>query len=124
MTRSELVTNLRPKVPVLVTESKNEIEDFMHFTLRPVLKFQHATLIRCIKVAPHFQHLKFKEGKETKNRTTLNQFLQKNSNLKNQLIGVTIGLFTDTELDCYERNMKELNKRIIEMAMTRFLSQV
>jgi hypothetical protein len=122
MNRDEQVLALRPKVVVVLEEQHNEVEEFMHKTLRPILKFQHPVLIRCIKAAPHFDQLVFKAEREKKNRDTLKAFLQKNSILKAQLTGLVIALLTKTEMDCYERNAAELNKRILEMVMTRFLS--
>ncbi len=124
MKRDEQIMALRPQIPVVLEDNKNEVEAFMHQTLRPILKFQHSTLIRCIKGAPHYKHLNFKIGREKKNRDTLKEFLQKNKALKAQLTGVVIGLFSNSELDCYERNESELKKRILEMTITRFLSEL
>ncbi|MFT4665246.1 MAG: hypothetical protein ACI8YQ_001869 [Polaribacter sp.] len=124
MNRDEQLLALRPQIPLILEDNKNEVEAFMHQTLRPILKFQHSTLIRCIKGAPHFKHLIFKLEREKKNRDTLKEFLQKNKLLKAQLIGVVIGLFSESELDCFEKNESELKKRIWEMAVTRFLSEL
>jgi hypothetical protein len=123
MNRDEQVLALRPKVILVLEEQHNEVEDFMHKTLRPILKFQHPVLIRCIKTAPHFDQLVFKAEREKKNRDSLKGFLQKNSVLKATLIGMVIALLTKTEMDCYERNAAELNRRILEMVMTRFLGE-
>jgi hypothetical protein len=123
MNRDEYVIALRPKVVVVLEDQDNEVETFMHKTLRPILKFQHPLLIRCIKAAPHFDQLVFKVEREKKNRDALKAFLQKNSVLKAQLTGLVIALLTESEMDCYERQPTELNKRILEMVMTRFLSE-
>ena len=124
MNRDELIVALRPKIVIVLEDNKNEVEAFMHQTLRPVLKFQHRVLIRCIKMAPHFKHLKFKNDREKKNRDTLKDFLQKNNTLRSQLTGIVIGLFSELEMDCYQQNLTEINKRMLEMVVTRFLSDL
>jgi len=124
MNRDEQILSIRPKIPLFLEENKNEVEAFMHQTLRPVLKLQHSILIRSIRMAPHYKHLSFKTGREKKNRDTLKAFLQKNKVLKAQLIGLVIGLFSESEMDCYERNESEIKRRILEMTVTRFLSEL
>ena len=124
MNRNEKLIAIRPKIILILEENKNTIETFMHHTLRPVLKFQHNILVTSIRQAPHFVHLKLKEGRNKKNRELLKSFLQKNNTLRSLLNGLVIGLFTESEFNCYLENKTALNKRISEMIITRFLSEV
>ena len=124
MNRDEQILQIRPKLILILEDNKNEVEAFMHQTLRPILKFQHPLLIKCIRMAPHFDHLKLKPRKESRNREALKVFLQKNTALRNQLLGLVLGLFTKSEMECYVNHMVALNKRIVEMVVTRFVSQI
>lgn len=48
--------------------------------------------------------------------------IQKQVPFRNQLIGSVIGMFTLTEMEEYEKNTSEINKRILTMAKQRILS--
>jgi len=123
MNRDQKMQEIRPELSLEIKEDSNEVENFMHNTLRPILKYQNPILLASIKEAPHFAHLKLVEEQDKQNRVLLKVFLHKNKGLRHQLLGVVTGLFTESELNFYFKNVSELNKRIVEMILTRFLSQ-
>lgn len=124
MNRDEQLQALRADLAITIEEASSEVEKFMHQTLRPILKFQNTIILASIRQAPHFANLKLAEDQEKQNRTFLKIFLHKNKGLRHQLLGVVSGMFTETELAFYFENVAELNKRIMEMVLTRFLSQL
>lgn len=126
MDRSASVMLLRPAVEISIHGEKNAEEQFMHQTLRPVLKFQHDLICQLLKAEQHID-LNLLGGKnktESEKRAYLNAYTRKNAGLKNTLLGAIIGLFGQEEIAYYLENRKGINKRIIEMAVTRFLSEM
>lgn len=120
--RDETLNNLRPKFALNINGKKNDIELFMHTVLRPILKYQNEFIQIIITEAKHFEVEKTITDNESRNQAYLNDFIKKNTNLRNLLIGSIIGLFTSEELKTYFNYSTQLNKRIIEMIVTRYLS--
>lgn len=118
--RDEKLSALRPDIDLEITGEKNDVEHFMHTILRPILKFQHNLITQLIENASHFQQLNLESFPGEGRRTKLKDFVSKNSALKNQLIGLVIGIFTLEEYQMYAKNSSELNKRIIDMCVTRY----
>lgn len=123
MDRNSLITGILPFIPVSVHKQDSPVEVFMHKTLRPILKFQNRVILELIEQSTHFKNLKWTSGEDLENRRVLSSFVQTNTSLKNQLIGVIVGLIRDHDLDLYFKNRKELNKRILELCVTRYVSQ-
>lgn len=112
--RSQFLISLRPEIDLDVSQS-NEAESFHHKTLRPILKFQNDAILKLfsdfiVSSKIHFSLLS-KNQKYEFIRTSVKNDL----NLKITLIGITVGLLTEDELDFYLENKKEINKRIAEM---------
>ena len=101
--------------PVLNLESKSVDEDFQNRTLRPILKLQHRTILQ---VFTHFAH-KHKTDIALLSLEKLERYVQsvtkKNTVLRNQLLGLIIGQFTEDEFESYCANDAEFNKRILTM---------
>lgn len=119
MDRDKHLMNLRPVIESSINGSKNEIELFMHQTLRPLLKFQHHLICSIIS---HEKYLKLSGEDLLLLHAQLNEYIQKNTILRTTLIGTIIGFFTKEELAIYFTFKKQFNKRIIEMAVTRYIS--
>ena len=121
--RSQFLISLRPEIDLDVSQS-NEAESFHHKTLRPILKFQNDAILKLfsdfiVSSKIHFSLLS-KNQKYEFIRTSVKNDL----NLKISLIGITVGLFTDEELDFYFEHKKEINKRIVEMMVKRICDQI
>ncbi|MFT5823079.1 MAG: hypothetical protein ACI8ZM_004339 [Crocinitomix sp.] len=113
----------RPIVDVQLSKKDNPLSVFMHTTLRPVLKQKHDTLCAIIRDNKNLNTDDFSAENELRNTATLKQFMQKNTELRSVLIGTIIGSFTTEELEFYLQNQKEAKRRIVEMIITRFLSE-
>ncbi len=124
MEREAKILSLRPAIDLTINGDKNLSEEFMHTTLRPILKLQHEVICTFITNQKHLNLdlLKGKTKTGQEKRNYLNGFIAKNTELKSKLTGMIIGLFTLEEMNNYLLNTKSFNKRIIEMVSTRYLS--
>ena len=118
--RDEIISTFRSVVITNNSERTTEIEVFQNDVLRPILKFQHPSLIALFTNELILQ-------KQLKKTTTLEEytsviqdFISKDAKFRQLLIGVVIGLFNQNELEFYFKEKKESNKRIITMIVKRF----
>ncbi len=112
---------IRPKL--YLTGEKVE-ENFQNITLRPILKLQHTIIIKIYYAALKKQKITVQNSPRVKILEGIEQMLSKNISLRNQLIGVVIGQFTDHEFDTYNLKSSEYNKRIIGMIKKRLSDSV
>lgn len=120
--KNDKLLNLRPIIDVEFNENKSKVEQFMHETLRPILKFQNEKIQVLIESEAHFNKNEILTKGETEGRDYLKNFISKNPSLKFQLIGCIVGLMTSVELEFYTKNRTDLSKRISEMIVTRYHS--
>lgn len=100
--------------PELNLSSTIPDEDFQNRILRPVLKLQHELiLVLFIRFCGKQKIDLFKD--ENKFNSIVNTHIKKNMVLKNQYLGLIIGMFTTEEFGIYLENDAEFNKRIITM---------
>lgn len=104
-------------------ESKSD-EQFQNTVLRAICKFQNAHLIAisqkaCVELNPLFLQLTL-----PKKKTFLSALLQKNSDLKQLLIGIIVGFMESDQLDYYLQNKASINKRILRLIEKRLLDQL
>ena len=117
------ITALRPDIEA-TTENANPLERFQNETLRPILKFQHDLLM------PIMQHYIVKRKGEffklaAKARPKyLEQAVRKDLRFKAMLQGLVIGLFSESELTFFNENEAELGRRMTDLLIQRFQSQV
>jgi hypothetical protein len=111
---------LRPEV--ITEETTNGLESFQNQVLRPLLKYQHNLIIQLTKKEKLFQKQISEEVKIQQKRTLIKHFFITQPNFKYFLIGQICGLMTESELDFYFQNKKELDKRIAGMLAERILS--
>ncbi|MFZ4798369.1 MAG: hypothetical protein ACOYMA_12805, partial [Bacteroidia bacterium] len=112
MNRNDNILNIR--LSITTDESKDSLdeESFQNNTLRPILKFQNEIIIAIIK---HHLEATFLSKNKIDKIKIIENFIQKNSVIKNQLIGLTIALFTTIEFDYYLQNQTKINKRISQL---------
>lgn len=123
MNRSEQLLNLREKITFQEDKTKSSIEFFQHKTLRPILKFLNETLNKItlnyiINLNPDFLYLNQLEQEKRILST-----LKKEQILKNKLLGIVIGLFTQEEIDFYLKNNLKVDERIQQMLQERIRTQ-
>jgi hypothetical protein len=111
---------LRPEIVLDNTKTSLSEESFQNFTLRPILKFQNDVILALVK-----KHLaKFIIDKSKEESTKLIESRLAEQVIKQQLIGLTIGLFTLEEFDYYLQNKSSINKRINQLIVQRVCSQL
>ena len=112
----------RPELDILLNGEKKPDEAFMHEVLRPILKKQHFILVESLQAQKHVNKELLNGSDEGKKRRYLTELIKKNQPLKHQILGMIVGIMTTEERAYYWNNEKNLNKRIIGMAITRIHS--
>ena len=117
---------LRPAIPTAPAEAEapDSAGAFLHATLRPVLKLQNALLLAVVAdfVADH--HIPLANAEATQRQRLLTELLGRNLKLRYIIVGLISGQFTAAEYAFYQRNRNELNRRILDLATQRVLSQL
>lgn len=110
-------TLLKSLRPMIILDINNSIpqEAFQNQTLRPIIKMQHDIIIKLILKEPHFQSVLRTSEDSKRFHDGIMLFIKKNQNIKNLLIGLIIGMFTQEELVHYLDMKTDLNRRIINI---------
>jgi hypothetical protein len=117
---------LRPAVATEaapVTAGAASVGDFLHRTLRPVLKLQNDLLLAAVAdfVADH--HIPLAKASPTDQQRLLAELLARNTKLRYTLVGLVTGTFTAEEYAFYRQHRGEVNRRLHELAQRRVLDQ-
>lgn len=111
---------LRPFIASAVVNSNMSVlEQFQNQTLRPILKLQHQHLVSLFKNYMEQSKTQYVRMELYQKNEYIQNTVAKNTALKNQFIGMVIGLFTLEEFNCYLKNKTDYNKRIIQMTIQR-----
>jgi hypothetical protein len=116
--RTERLFALRSEmeIPLDVERSSLELEQFQNECLRPILKFQHAALLRYFMSQSG-------EAKYPPLEKDLENFvrvkLQKELMHRNVLMGMILGLMSVDEIDFFARHKSELSRRLVNMLVQR-----
>ena len=106
-TNDEALLELRKSALGIINEDSSAEERFQNQTLRPILKLQNELLLEVSKKQLYIENA-----------------LQKDVKFSNSLKGMIIGLFTIAEYKEYSLNTSNINKRIANLLMERFKSQM
>ena len=120
MSRDQNILELRPTIHREVIES-NSLEHFQNEVLRPILKFQHELLLKEWQSNPYFEKIKELQSQGEK-RSQLAVLFSKNPVLFSRFIGMCVGLFSTSEFEFYQNEKSQIDKRLKELLLTRFLS--
>ena len=115
---------LRSASEIPTFENTTAIEKFQNETLRPVLKLQNEVYLSVFENYAIKLKSAFKTLSTEKKWKFIEQSFQNNVSLKNIFIGITIGMFTDEELEVYLLETKTYNKRILTMLIERLRNQI
>lgn len=115
---------LRSALQIPTFENTTAIEKFQNETLRPVLKLQNEVYLSVFENYAINLNSDFKTLSTEKKWKFIEQSIQNNVSLKNIFIGITIGMFTDEELEVYLLETKTYNKRILTMLIERLRNQI
>ena len=118
MTRNETLINLRPEIKFDTSKTSLDAETFQNQTLRPILKWQHDIIIRLLENHFTMQTMPIDKKEQV---VFITKYLSKNLVLKQQLIGICIGLFTDNEMEYYLENQKTINPRLSQLVLKKAL---
>lgn len=118
--RDQSLIKLRPYIDTIdLSKSISPHEVFQSSCLRPILKYQNEAI-----------HILFDQSKQTSyeslseadQRNRIKSLLQKNIQLRNQLLGLVIAMMTKDELTYYFDHEAESRKRIVSMLTERLIS--
>jgi hypothetical protein len=113
----------RPIIPINTVHCLPN-EKFLHETLRPVLKALNNHFIIILQSALNDKDIALFNLSDLDKKRKLIKVLNSDLLLKNSLANMVIGYFTDSELNFYLENKKEVNKRIHALIQQRIISQI
>lgn len=116
--------NLRTPVTASYSEIITPVELFQNQILRPILKLQNDLCLTLFMNYAKRQTPDFETLSKAKKSDFIENSLQKDIGLKNNFIGIVVGMLTQDELEVYLSEMKELNRRIITMMIKRLQSHI
>jgi hypothetical protein len=119
--RNQAVKALRS---IIVTENiqTNPNQLFQDATLRPIIKFQHETIMALYHEYMVTNKINFDNLTSDQKERHIEQSLKKNQTLQALLKGVVIALFDEVELNFWMLNKEEVNKRIQQLTIKRIQS--
>lgn len=123
-TKDEAILELRESAIGIINEDSSAEERFQNQTLRPILKLQNELLLEVFINYAKIQKGVFFELSLSKKQLYIENALQKDVKFSNSLKGMIIGLFTIAEYKEYSLNNSNINKRIGNLLMERFKSQM
>ena len=123
-TKDEAILELRESAIGIISEDSSAEERFQNQTLRPILKVQNELLLEVFINYAKIQKGVFFELSISKKQLYIENALQKDVKFSNSLKGMIIGLFTIAEYKEYSLNNSNINKRIGNLLMERFKSQM
>jgi hypothetical protein len=114
---------LRPVVATAPASGDATSGDFLHHTLRPVLKLQNELLLAVVADFVRDHHVPLAAASATDQQRLLTELLTRNVKLRYTVIGLVSGLFTTAEVEFYRQHRAELNRRLLELAVRRVQEQ-
>lgn len=122
VSRDEHLLKMRPQIPSInLAKNLSAAESFQNATLRPILKFQDELIQIVFKT--NRNHLQLDSLSIADQRHRITKILESNSLLRNQLIGLIIGLMTVKECENYLEMESEMKRRIKTMLVERLILQ-
>ena len=111
---------IRPEIKKHQTfDSMSDEERFQNTTLRPILKLQQPLLVEAfINYAIKHKGV-FYELSLDKRMQYVETAVHKDQKFRNSIKGMLIGLFTVDEYQAYIKNSSQLNKRMMNLVITR-----
>lgn len=123
-TKDEVILELRGTALGIVNEDSSAEESFQNEILRPILKLQNELLLEVFINYAKVQKEVFFTLSLSKKQLYIENALQNDVKFSNSLKGMIIGLFTIAEYKEYSQNTSNINKRITNLLMERFKSQM
>ena len=119
--RNNILAEMVAQIPEIVYGDSGNNEKFQNEVLRPILKFQHDVFIQYM--ASKFRQIGIDYNKlnpsDLRNKITAS--LSKDQKIRNQLLGMVLGLMSGDQLSRYFQNEQEFRKRIFSMLKERII---
>lgn len=116
-------TNLVALRPDIYTEpTDNPAEQFQNQVLRPILKFQHQRIIAVFRHHISKRKVPLDGMAPDDQKKYVEKSFQKDLALRNQLVGVVLGLLTDEEWGTFMETERELSRRMHNLLIQRIQS--
>ena len=112
---------LRPAIegqPVPLPTPEN-VADFQHQVLRPILKLQHPVLAALLDDFALDYRLPSPQDNPAEAARQRAELLARNTRLRATVVGAIVGQLTAPELAVYRQHRPELNRRILDLAAER-----
>ena len=123
--RSSHLKGIRPKIAsAKVSSETSSDESFQNTTLRPIIKLQNTLFLAAFKNYVRKHKETFYELSMEGRLSYIEKAVQKDIKFRNSLKGMIIGHFTMEEYDIYIHNSSALNKRMMNMVITRLKDQI
>ena len=123
--RSLDLLGLRPEIPsARVNPNMTNEERFQNQTLRPIIKFQNPLLLAAFRNYIGKHKGSYYELDLEKKLEYIENAIQKDIKFRNSLKGMIIGQFALEEYQEYITNSSRLNKRMMNMVISRIKDQV
>ena len=119
--RNQQVLSLRPVLQLPLTETGIS-EHFQNTTLRPILKYQHDLMVLSFKNYIEKRKNAYFKLSTLQKLDYIQQAVKTDVALKNRLVGLIIGHFTDEEFITFSKNEIELLRRLTGLIVQRLQS--
>lgn len=117
--RDQSLIDLRPEIPTIdLSKSMSPQEEFQSSTLRPILKYQNTAIQILFN---RYRQSSYETLSSADQRNRIKSLLQKNIQLRNQLLGLVIAMMTEDELEFYFKQESEMKRRIKSMLVERLI---
>ena len=124
-TRTKLLLSIRPSLDhIKNTDDPASEAYFQNEVLRPILKFQNDLFVQVLKNYFLKHKNSFYSLSLEKRLLYIENALQKDIKSRNVLKGIIIGQFTLEEYHSYRSKSAALNKRMMQMLIQRYQSQI
>lgn len=122
--KDDLILSIRGGVIGSITSESSAEEKFQNQTLRPILKIQNDLLLLVFKNYITKQKVDFATLSPEKKMQFIENAIQRDIKFRNSLKGMIIGFFTLSEYETYIQNSSNLNKRMMNLLIERYKSQI
>ncbi|UOB17624.1 glyoxalase [Abyssalbus ytuae] len=123
--RSNDLLKVRPEIPsAKVTPNMSSDERFQNQTIRPVIKLQNSLLIEVFRNYVNKHKGEFYDLTIEQKLLFIERSIQRDVKFRNSLKGIIIGQFTVEEYLRYIENSSALNKRMMNLVISRLQDQI
>ncbi|MEM9527148.1 MAG: hypothetical protein AAGA31_11085 [Bacteroidota bacterium] len=113
---------LRPKLDFAPAATPEEA--FQNNSLRPIMKLQHDLLVAAFRLYLEKRKVKIEQVSVKHRFAKIKELVTRDNRLRGLLFGITVGQFTNEEMQYYVQNDGAINRRITNLLVERLLSSL